>query len=141
MAYLGRFRLGDSVPLFVCCTNGLGSPTFPIDSPTVKTWDPIAGLVQSFQIPVVDRYAQTGLFEGHLRLSVLYSNLGMWTATYTYVTPDGNPGLKQDNFEIVEGGNPDGNVVSMSWYERPWAYFIVQELDSGKLVQGRNPKL
>jgi hypothetical protein len=142
MAYLGRFRLGDTVPLFICCTNALGTPTFPVDSPNVKLWDPLTGLkVQSIEIPVIDRYAQTGLFEGELRLSALYSNLGLWSATYTYMTADGNNGLKQDTFEIVEGGNPDGNVVSMSWYERPWANFIVQELDSGKLVQGRNPKL
>lgn len=141
MSYIGRFRQGDTVPLFCACKNATGGLAMPNDSPTVKIWDPLAGLVSSFQIPVVDRYDQVGLFLGQLRLGIPYANVGLWSATYTYLMPDGTNGIQQDTFEIMEGGNPDGNVVSMYWYERPWADFVVQQLDSGKLVAGRNPKL
>lgn len=142
MAYLGRYRQGDYVFLFCQTKDKNGVPTVPVDSPQAKIWAPGGVLVASLQIPVIDRYVPVpGLFAFPLRLDYGFSATGMYLVNYHYLLPNVFRGLDQDNFEVLEGGNPDGNIVAMYAYQRPNGQFIVQELDSGNLAIGRNPKL
>jgi hypothetical protein len=50
-------------------------------------------------------------------------------------------GTASDTFDLIAGGDEGGAVVSMFAIDRPEARYVVGQLASGKLVQGRNPRL
>jgi hypothetical protein len=140
MAYLGRFRQGDNVNLVCTTKNAGGVPTLSSDCPWAKVWDPTGGLVARFQVPIVDRYVQTAVFQHLLRLGPAYANLGNYRINYHYVVGTYH-GLDEDTFELVAGGHPDGTVNAIYFFQKPWARFLVFSLDSGNLAFGRNPRL
>jgi hypothetical protein len=135
--FIGRFQLGQIVPLLLVTKNAAGTPTVPNAPPTIKVWAPNGTEVLGAAIPMIDRYVQTGIFQGRVFLSALFA-AGLYVVTYYYQVGS-YQGLATDNFEIMPGGDPDGNVMAMYFYRQPQADFIVQSLDSGKIVQGRNP--
>lgn len=66
--------------------------------------------------------------------------LGTYTVTITYAI-DGTPWTDTSTFDVVAGGDSGGSVISLYAYDRPEARFVLAQLSSGKLVQGRNPHL
>jgi hypothetical protein len=140
MSYLGRFRQGDSVNLVLFTKNASGVPTLPSDCPQAKVWDPTGALVATFQVPIVDRYVQTAIFQHQLRLGPGYSALGNYRIAYYYLAGTCH-GLVEDTFEVVAGGHQDGAVNAIFYFDKPWAKFLVFALDSGNLAMGRNPRI
>jgi hypothetical protein len=67
---------------------------------------------------------------------------GRYRVSYHW-TVGGYAGEAEDNFEVAAGGDPAGAVISLCWYERPHANFLIMQLDpaSGRLLFGRNPSL
>lgn len=138
--YLGRFQLGTRVPFRLQCLDGEGgSNALPDNPPWCKVWNSSGSLVASFEMPVSDRYSQTGLFLTELFLGRDYS-AGQYSVTYSYRNSTYH-GRQQDTFEVIAGGHADGAVVAMHFYVLPHATYVVQQLESGKIVQGRNPKV
>lgn len=137
--YRGRYQLGQEVPLGVLCLNAADTPTAPDRAPTMKVWDAAGTRVADLAIPALDRYAVTGLFRHRLFLDGRFA-AGRYTVTYHW-NAGSFVGLDADTFEIAAGGHADGSVVAMTWYHRPQAEFIVQQLNSGAIVKGRNPRL
>lgn len=140
MAYRGRYQLGQHLPIMVLARGSDETPGVPTDTPRATIYSPAGAVVMFFDLPVVDRYSQTGLFGMPLRLGADFATTGLYRAEYHYLIGS-YYGIEEDGFEIVAGGNADGSVISMYYYDRPHAKFIVQELDSGKLRQGRNPTI
>jgi hypothetical protein len=140
MSYLGRFRQGDDVSLVLFTKNASGVPTLPADCPQAKVWDPTGALVATFQVPIVDRYVQTGIFQQLLRLGPAYVNLGNYRIVYYYLAGTYH-GLHEDTFELVAGGHADGAVNAIYFFNKPWAKFLVFALNGGNLAMGRNPRL
>lgn len=137
--YYGRFQLGQSVPLAIRTDDANGVPTMPDDVPVARIYKNDDTLVASQRIPVFDKSGTNGLFLLPFFLGPAFS-VGRYRVLYSY-TLSGTPQVKDDYFEIVAGGDPGGAVISAYWYDRPHAKFLIQQLDSGKLVQGRNPRL
>ncbi len=138
MAYLGKFQLGATVPLYLGCNDGTGALTVPDLPPQAKIFNGTT-LVESKLMPIEDRYILTGWFRATLFLGRLYST-GFYTVVYYYSTgSEATHGVDTDNFEIVGGGNVNGAVVGTYFYSRPEANYIVQGLESGQIIKGRNP--
>lgn len=139
MAFIGRYKLGDAVPLYVKTVDTNGVATLPDDCPTVKVWNSSGTLILNQKMPIIERFTQTGNFCYPLFLGVLWAT-GTYTAVYYWTTGSQTfNGLDCDTFEIVDGGNKDGNVIAMYFFDRPQAKYVVYETDSGVLIQGRNP--
>jgi hypothetical protein len=136
--YLGRRPLGQEVPFTVATVDGSGASSWPIGPPTIEIWKGAALLLAGKPMPKIDA-AYVGLFRKvyflDRRFSTgLYRSIIRWTIG-SYL------GVQIDDWEITAGGNPDGAVIGMAYHEMPFASFIVQHLDSGNLVRGKNPKV
>ena len=135
----GRFQLGEHVPLAVLCRNSSGQPAAPDAAPQVDVYSDTTHPTTGKAIPAQDKSLVTGLFTYRLFLGSGFV-VGRYTVTYHWVI-GANHGMQVDDFEIVGGGHEDGEVISMYFYDRPHADFIVQQLSSGKVVRGRNPEV
>ena len=143
--YRGRFRQGEYVPLLCHCRNASDVATVPDNSPLAVIWGPSNTKVESFKIPVAERYTTIGavagaLFAHFLRLGNAYATTGPYQVVYHYVAGT-HTGIEVDDFEVVAGGHKDGNVIAAYWYQRPQAAFVVQQYDSGRLKASRNPRI
>jgi hypothetical protein len=135
----GRYQLGEEVPLKLLCVNGAGAPVAPDAAPTVDIWRGATKVLAGAMLPTLDRAAATGLFRLGVFLGGAFSE-GRHTAVFRY-RAGSYYGQAVEDFEVVPGGSRDGAVVAVHWYERPHAGFVVQQLDSGKLTRGRNPRV
>lgn len=137
--YRGRFQLGEHIPLAVLCRDSSGSPVAPVAAPRADVYATSGHPVISKLLPSLDGLAVTGLFQLRLFLGAGFSP-GAYTVAYRWL--DGSHvGLEVDTFEIPPGGDDSGAVISLFPYERPHAYFLMQERDGGGLYKGRNPRL
>lgn len=138
--YLGRYQLGQEIPLSVRALNSSGVPTAPAAVPTINVYKSDGTKVISAKgIPIVDRYGVTGYFSYNLYLDARFA-----TGSYAIVvswTVSGFTGRDVLHFEVVRAGNVDGAIVSLYFYRRPHADFILQGTDGGVLTKGRNPYL
>jgi hypothetical protein len=139
MAYRGRQQLGTEITLTVLCVDGNGAPVAPTNAPMMEVYDSAGNQITGKRIPPLEQAVVTGLFQYNLFLGALFS-AGTYTVVYRWVS-GGNHYGEMDTFEIIPGGHADGSVISLYFYERPGARFLVQQLDSGKLVQGKNPRV
>lgn len=133
----GRYQLGQEVVLSVLCTDASGTPTAPTSAPHLDVFRGATKVLSGALLPSLDVGATTGLFQRSLFLGAIFS-AGRHTVVYRYLVGS-YLGQHTEEFEIVAGGNANGHVIAAHWYERPHAGFVVQQLDSGKLIKGRNP--
>lgn len=136
MAYLGRYRVGDAVPLTLQTVNTSLTPTAPDRAPYAFVWSPTA-LVATLRMPIHEQFRSTGLFKYLLRLGHKYG-VGNYKAVYRYDVSSVRQ-QQVDVFDIVDGGRHDGPILSMHTFDRPDSVFIVQHLASGRILRGRNP--
>jgi hypothetical protein len=137
---LGRFQKGEKVPLQVSTVDGSANPVEPDAAPLVVVRDPANAVVASLRLPRVGTaFDQYGM--AHF-LGVLFATLGTYQVSYSYDYAEGTgQGTASDTFELIAGGDEGGAVVAMFHIDRPEARYVVGQLASGKLVQGRNPRL
>lgn len=137
---LGRYQLGQWVSLSFVSQDNLGHPTVPADLPVGLVTGP-GGF--SYQVPLsaipesISSLPKGTAFSATVFLDAAYP-LGIFSVVYAV----GQQTTSQaDSFTIVDGGDPGGRVVSMHAYDRPEATYIIGQLDSGLIVQGKNPRL
>lgn len=136
--YLGRRQLGQRLPLGIQCRDASGTPTAPSVPPFLEIWSGTT-LVLSQEMPIRDRYSVTGLFHFKQFLDSRFA-AGFYQVLYHYVVGS-HVGIDADEFEIVAGGNDDGSIIAMTYFQKPQAGFIVYQTDAGLVLQGRNPHL
>lgn len=139
MAYLGRYQLGQFVPLTVQCLDASGTPTLPTGPPTIDVWLGSTLIVAAKEIPILDRYGVTAMFRYRLPLDGRFS-AGSYMVSYTY-TVGSLVVFDIDAFQITAGGDINGAVISMTEFVRPHAKFIVYQTDQRLLLYGKNPRL
>lgn len=139
MAYLGRYQMGQTIPLYLPCHTAAKQLSLPDLPPQLKVFDASKNLVEQHLMPIEDRYVVTGWFRFPLFLGRLYST-GYYSVVYYYTTGGKTyNGLDTDCFEVVGGGDVRGAVIGTYFYDRPEARYIVQGLESGSIIKGRNP--
>lgn len=137
---LGRFQLGDFVPLSLNATTATGSPSAPSANPTAAIYDLTASppsLVDTVQMVICDRYQQTAFFQTLHRLSSSYSATKFYAVCYAWNS--GTALIKTEYFSVVAGGDSDGAVIGSIGYHRPDGERVVYLRDGGKLVFSRGP--
>jgi len=140
MAYLGRYRQGDTVRLQVRCTDASQTPVLPADPPQATVYSPGNTKLLAASLPIRDRHSLTGLFSYPLYLGGDYATAGHYQVRYVWKTGS-HHGIEVDQFEVIAGGHADGAVTSLYSYRRPQADFLVHGLESGKIIAGRNPRV
>jgi hypothetical protein len=137
---LGRYQKGDYLGLVVHTVDGDGQAVEPDLSPMATIRDPGGDPVKVLPLPLVGR--EPGVFGMAFFLGLPFGSLGTYTVTYAWDYAEGaGQGTASDTFEVIAGGDEGGAVVSMCHIDRPEAGYVVAQLASGKLVQGRNPRL
>ncbi len=128
----GRFFAGAFVPIAALAKEADDLPTF---APVVNVYRG-ATLVFSASMPVADR--ANGWFVLEKQLDATFT-AGHYAAHISYVL-DGSPRVAMFYFESLGGDGAAGAVVSMAFYDRPHAKFLVQRLDSNIRRLVRNPR-
>lgn len=138
--FLGKFQLGEWLPLSLVTHNASGTPTLPDAAPTAKIVDSSGTTVDTINMPIGKSKAFiTAGFEHIHRLDSDYS-AGVYMIFYRWATGSGAfSGAQSQQFEIVAGGDSDGNVMGMTWMPKPQSADVVYQLDGGGLRAGRNP--
>ena len=137
--FRGRYQLGEEIPLGCRTLTAADVPTAPDDCPTMTISTAAGSIALSRKIPICDRYGVTGLFLDNVQLNTTFA-AGAYIVNYVWVI-GGTVLGDTDTFEIVAGGNADGACIASHFFDRPHADFIVQQVDSGQVVYGRNPKV
>lgn len=137
--WLGRHKLGDVITLACQCVNGSGTPTVPDDAPYARIYNGAGTLIKTARMPIADSFKVTGYFSRPLHLGAEFS-VGRIAVFYSWTISSTGYG-DRDEFEIVAGGNPDGQVIAMHSFDRPDSNFVIYEAASGRLLKGRNPTL
>ena len=141
MAYLGRYTLGDLVPLYVEVQNTSG--TLTNDSPAVPTidvWSASAKVAAGLRIPVDDRYVVNGLYWYWLSLNDRFTT-GTYTAVSMYRIATTSARISTDVFEVVAGGNVEGAAIGMHYFKVPQTNFVIMQTDGGRIIRLRNPRI
>ncbi len=133
---LGRFQPGPSVTIGLSTVNAAQSPAMPDAAP-------IATIVNASSVTIwTGKIALTPtpfLFSLPIFLGIAYP-VGTYQVSYSWDVL-GVPVTASDQFEVIAGGDIGGRVISMYAYVRPEATYVVGQLTSGTIVQGRNPRL
>ena len=138
MAFRGRYFLGDRLPLSLLCVNGSGVPSVPDRSPYVLLFSG-SSLIVSYRIPVHDKQGQTGLFQFVQQLDSRFA-VGRLRAVFQYKISGTNYG-STDTAEIVAGGDANGAGVGLYYFRAPQADHALVQVDSGRILRRRNPRL
>lgn len=135
---LGQFQLGDFLPLTLQTVTGdETTPTLPTAAPTAKIFNASGTLVETISLPIHDPVGAVAYFQHKRQLDSTYS-AGKYFICYQWTTT--SAGVQCQTFEILAGGDADGAVIGMAWFEVPEARNVVYQLDSGALRAGRNPR-
>lgn len=128
----GRYFAGSWVPISVLAKEAANLPSY---APVVTIYRG-ATKIASAAMPVADR--ANGWFVLELQLDATYT-AGHYAAHVSYVIA-GSPRVSVFYFESLGGDGAAGAVVSMAFYDRPQAKFLVQRLDSNIRRLVRNPR-
>lgn len=136
--YLGRYTLGQWVPLVAVTTNGAMTPSWPASVAVFSVYDGAGARVYSGLMPPLDLARLPGSFSYLMRLGDTFA-LGHYVATITFALA-GTTYSVENRFQVVAGGNPAGALVSLHSYQRPQADFVLGRLDSDQRLIARNPE-
>lgn len=90
-------------------------------------------------MPVVDKTVQVGLFCSRIFLGSLFA-VGMHSVTMTY-TVGAKVGIENRVFEVMAGGDPRGQVLSLYYLHKPHNDYLVYQAEAGVILKGTNPRI
>ncbi len=135
--YLGRFILGEEVPLTALAEAGGGERLQPATPASWTVYDADGDRVAGGLMPARDRGRVTGLFRHDLQLGSAYA-AGRYLVRVSWA--DGSYCRQEAScFDVVAGGHADGQVVSQRFLSRPGGDAVVRKTDGGKRYIGRRP--
>lgn len=139
VTYLGRYRLGDMVPVHVECS-ATGVETDPDASPTVTIYDSSGNaIVSGVSLERQDLLGVTGWFVRLQRLNAAFST-GRYDCRVEYAV-NGVAQAGLSCFEVVPGGDAGGAYAGLGFLGAPQAAWLVGMLETGTLQRRRNPGL
>ncbi len=127
---LGRYRRGDKVVI------GTILPGIPDSAPIAVIISPDSQVIGAYELPISD--ATRVSFSLPVQVNLAFA-FGTYRVSYQF-TIGGHAGVVKDaEFQVIPGGDSGGEVISMLAFDRPEARFLIAQLNSGRLVVGRNP--
>lgn len=141
-SYLGRYQPGDTVPLRVWTIDwSTNEAIFPPKAPWLRVFNADGDVVAFVpRMPTEDFWGITGLFRHSLRLGGEFVT-GKYVAIYTYQNRIGNTYCVHDQFEVTGGSDASGTLISLYSVRHPETNYVLGQLNSGRLVMGRNPRV
>lgn len=136
----GAFQLGDHVALGCATFNESGAQESPVECPSMRIYDSGGTAVVSKKIPPSQDRTVRGLFHYAQFLGPEFSE-GRHYVVYEWMTSGGYFGQETDCFMILPGGSAVGNVISLFFFDRPEAKFVVGQTDAGVILLKRNPRI
>lgn len=134
--YLGRYRLGEVVPIVITAQTAGEVPTEPDACPTVIVYDS-GGSVETKRMAIIDRYEVTAVFFAPVYIGAEYST-GYHTAEAWWTIT--NPFSKVFTFQVIAGGHRDGPILAMGEMSFPAASYILGHTSLGRIRRFRNPR-
>ena len=132
--YLGKFAVGDRIPLTVITVDGDTVATAADSVPKVYFYTPAGTNVAVVNVPKVD-YVNHRHMESYRVPSSLTTQKHIlvyeWAVSNTYHTAD--------SCEIISGGNAAGNVFSLRTVNRPGGQWVVYATENGNIKAGFEP--
>lgn len=139
--WLGRFQLGDNLPLRMIATDSNGEIAWPTERGTIRIYNPAGTLLYS-DIPYVIDPTRIGMLGANIRLDGTFSTYGLYTV-WLQMEMDASAGGRVADavwtFELLPGETDDGFIHSMYYWSRPEAAYVIGANDKGYVFQGRNP--
>ena len=138
---LGRFQLGQWVPLTFLSTNNVDTASWPTATPTIKTYDAsdVTTVVETIRPPAHDMLRVTGLFRYMLQLGSSYAASKVYIVAATYAISGTTYGTMMQ-FTTMPGGDADGAVIGATFVRRPEAGVVAYVKDGGKFLAANNPR-
>jgi hypothetical protein len=130
---IGRYQLGDYVPLSLQTTDQNLLSTIPDADPAIKLYRN-GTLVTTTTMSVLDPNRAVEQYV----LRYQPNNLGSWIAVMTYAL-SAITYTKVESFLVVAGGNSTGAIVAAHSLRLPGHDYVVCQADGGTLRYGRNP--
>lgn len=138
MRYLGRFQLGQFMPLDVQCFANSVTEVAPTSAPTFTVYKADdTPVVSDVKMAIQAKGSLTGWFRGEIFLNATYS-AGRYHGIIEYAS-SGSSYSEEFVFDVIPGGNATGEYIGMYFYERPHARFCIGLSDAGTLEFRRNP--
>jgi hypothetical protein len=134
--FFGRHQLGDEIMIQVVCLDASDVPVMPTSAPSMDVWLGSTLVYSGLLMFPTERAIVTGLFMRPLRLANI--SLGTYSCVIRWQTGSFD-GVALASFQVVAGGDSDGNCIAMTHFTTPTGKFLVRQLDSGKIRQGKNP--
>jgi hypothetical protein len=135
--FFGRHQLGEEIVIQAVCRDGDDVPIFPDAAPTIDVWQGATLVYSGLPMFPTERTIVTGLFTRPIRLAGIA--LGTYNCVIRWRESTFN-GVSLASFAIVAGGNSDGACIAMTYFSPPNGQFLVRQLDSGLIRQGKNPQ-
>ncbi len=136
--YLGRYQVGQDVPLEIQCVDSNGAPSIPDAAPLVRLYRDGAFLATRV-LPIETDGDAVGRFRGNYTLGNA-DEAGRYAVVYLY-SHLGLPRGSSDIFEVVAGGDPAGAVIAGYSLPRPDGDFFLAHLAAGRIASGQTPYL
>lgn len=127
---LGRCRRGDKVML------SCSVPSVPDHAPIAVVLNSDSHVVATIALPKIGPSRK--LFGMSVFIGTAFI-VGNYLVSYQFSVGGNSGSVPDDRFAVVPGGDSGGDVISLYSFDRPEARFVVAQLSSGRLAQGRNP--
>lgn len=135
---LGRYQLGDTVPITIQTVAANDVPTDPTSVPTIRTYTSAGTLIDTdLKVPRLG-VGTTGLFRKNLFLGSTYA-AGKYCVRASYTVT--NLKCPLFFFEVLPGGNAKGAYRALAYYDKMIGDLIVGETDTGELEIKQRPYL
>lgn len=142
--WIGRYTVGQSIPLGITTTDGSGAPTMPDSAPTADIYDNGAVAASStIKLPIFDRYAISAagttncVFGRPYRLDSGFT-VGRYTILYKWIVSAVTYKTVRC-FDVIYDTDADGPVTGLFPVPRTTGTIVHYDTESGKVVYGRNP--
>lgn len=138
--HLGRFRVGDYLPLRLVVMDAGRTPAVPDAAPTAYLWKASGPTKLATLTLSVDETARTtGMFALPYLLDATFA-AGNHVVVFKWAVA----AVAQQRvavFEIVAGGGSEGDVAAMHVLERPEGTWVLRQHGRGMVTAGRGPKV
>ncbi len=139
--YLGRFQLGQAVPLWDLVRDQHGEPALPTaEPPEARVYNlDTRRFVETVRLTRSRRSRSDSVYARALPLGPLYS-LGRHAVTFR--APSGGfTGYNTAIFEVVAGGDAAGPVLATHTLAAPGGDQVLAQLGDGALAKGSRPRV
>ncbi len=135
--YLGRYKVGEIVPVTVVTTPVSEVPTEPDQCPSVIVYS-TAGPLDSLRMVIVDRFAVTALFFAPVFVHAEYS-AGYHHAVACWKI-SGSAFEQTFTFCVTAGGHRDGPILALGEMSFPAVSYLLGQTRLGRIRKFKNPR-